>query len=120
MREEGAPRAKVARALATRHNRAIARRQTLDAATSFTAEEHALKTITRIVTAAIAAVVSVFIAAPAFAASEDGIGAVQLFHTTDHPIQVGAILAVGAILLVIVIASSVALGSLFDQKRKRQ
>lgn len=78
-----------------------------------------MKTITRIVTAAFAAIVSVFIAAPAFAADEGGQGAVHLFHTTDHPIQVGAILTVGAVLLVIVIASSVALGSLFDQKRKR-
>lgn len=82
-------------------------------------EEHALKIITRIVTATVAAIVSVFIAAPAFAAGEGGQGAVDLYHTTDHPIQVGAILTVGAILLVIVIASSIALGSLFDQKRKR-
>lgn len=78
-----------------------------------------MKTITRIATAAVAALVSVFIAAPAFAAEEHGhgeLGAAQEFSTAGDPLQIGAIIIVGIVLLAIIVIVSTAAGSLFDKK----
>lgn len=82
-----------------------------------------MKTIARIATAAVAALVSVFVAAPAFAAEEEhghgSLGAAQEFSTAGDPLQVGAILIVGIVLLAIVLIVAPAAGSLFDADKKR-
>ena len=84
-----------------------------------------MKTIARIATGAFAAVLSLFIAAPAFASGGEGdadfvgIGAAVEFATPDAPVQFVPGLIVGAVLLVIVLATAGALGSLFDPSKKR-
>lgn len=76
-----------------------------------------MKTIARIATAIIAAVASVFIAAPAFAHdAPEKYNPADAFSTVDHPLQVGAILLCGAILLILVLLLAQWIGSAFTKK----
>lgn len=79
-----------------------------------------MKTIARIATAVTAAIVSVFVAAPAFAhEGHEGVekhNPADAFSTAGDPVQVGAILIVGVVLLAIVLLLSTWVGSLFDKK----
>lgn len=76
-----------------------------------------MKTIARIATAAVAALVSMFVASPAFA-SEGGtrIDMTDQFSTAGDPLQVGAILIVGFVLLAVVLVLSLALSAPFEKK----
>lgn len=75
-----------------------------------------MKTISRIATAAVAAIASLFIAAPAFAHEGEQFDPLAEFSTAGHPLQIGAILICGFILLAIVLLLAQGLGSLFDKK----
>lgn len=76
-----------------------------------------MKTIARIATAAVAAIASIFVAAPAFA-SEGGtkIDFTEQFSTAGEPVQVGAILIVGFVLLALVLLLSLAASAPFEKK----
>lgn len=78
-----------------------------------------MQTLTRIATAVIAAVVSVFVAAPAFAA-EAGEGErfnpADQFSAAGEPVNVIAILIVGAIILLVVLGLGTLIGNLFNKK----
>ncbi|GAA2181145.1 hypothetical protein GCM10009847_21800 [Leucobacter tardus] len=77
-----------------------------------------MKTRTRIATAVTTALLSLFVAAPAFAA-EGGHGGNDLdsmFSRANDSFQYGAIFAVIIILAVIVIATSIVVGRLFDKQ----
>lgn len=77
-----------------------------------------MKIRTRIAAAVTTVLVSLFVATPAFAA-EGGHGGNDLdsmFSRAHDPMQYGAIIAVGVILLVIVLATSILVGRLFDKK----
>lgn len=82
-----------------------------------------MKTIARtaaaVTTAVIAALASMFVAAPAFASEEGGekFNPAAQFSTAGDPLQVGAILICGAILLVIVLLLAQLIGSSFDPKK---
>lgn len=80
-----------------------------------------MKTIARIAataSAALAAVLSVFVAAPAFASEEGGqkIDPLAEFSSAGDPVQVGPILIVGFVLLAIVLLTSLAIGNLFEKE----
>lgn len=80
-----------------------------------------MKTIARIAATASAAVaaalVSVFMAAPAFA-HEGGekFDPAEQFSTAGQPVQVGAILIVGFVLLAIVLLTAQAISAPFEKK----
>lgn len=75
-----------------------------------------MKIRTRIAAAVTVALASLFIASPALA-SGDGEAHVDQFSHAGEPLQVYAILTVGLVLLVIVLAVSALVGRLFDQKK---
>lgn len=80
-----------------------------------------VKTITRtastIGAAIIAALASVFVATPAFAAEEvEKFDPAAQFSTAGEPLQVGAILIVGIVLLAIVLILAQLVGNLFEKK----
>lgn len=76
-----------------------------------------MKTIARIATATVAAIVSVFIASPAFAHdAPEKYNPADQFSTVNDPLQVGAILLCGAILLIIVLLLAQWIGSAFNKK----
>ena len=69
------------------------------------------------VTATVAAIASVFIAAPAFAHEEvEKFNPADEFSTVNDPMQVGAIIIVGIILLAIVLIGAQLVGNLFEKK----
>ncbi|MCB1274369.1 MAG: hypothetical protein KDB25_08265 [Leucobacter sp.] len=72
-----------------------------------------MKIIARIAAAAVAAIASVFVAAPALA--HDGEHIAPISHAGE-PLQVGAILICGFILLAIVLLVAQGVGSLFEKK----
>jgi hypothetical protein len=76
-----------------------------------------VKIFSRIATAITAALVSVFVAAPAFA-SEGGekFNPADEFSAAGQPVNVVAILIVGAILLFVVLLTSQLVGNLFEKK----
>ncbi len=80
-----------------------------------------MKTIARIASAAtaavVAALVSVFVAAPAFAHEEvEKFDPAAQFSTAGDPVQVGAILIVGIVLLALVLITAQLVGNLFEKK----
>ena len=81
-----------------------------------------MKTVSRIATAVSAAIVaalaSVFVAAPAFASEAGGekFNPNAQFSTAGEPVQVGAILICGLILLAIVLILAQVVGNLFEKK----
>lgn len=77
-----------------------------------------MKTLTRITTAIVAAVVSLFVAAPAFASEGGGekFDPREQFSAAGDPVNVVAILIVGAILLVVILGASQVVGNLFEKK----
>jgi len=79
-----------------------------------------VKTVRRIATAVSAAVVaiaSIFVAAPAFAHEEvERFNPAAQFSTAGEPVQVYAILICGIILLAIVLVLAQWIGSAFDKK----
>lgn len=80
-----------------------------------------MKTIARIASAAtaaiIAALVSVFVAAPAFAHEEvEKFDPAAQFSTAGEPVHVGAILIVGIVLLAVVLITAQLVGNLFEKK----
>ncbi len=78
-----------------------------------------MQTLTRITTAVIAAVASLFVAAPAFASGgEGGEGTDYMaqFSSAGEPVNVVAILIVGAVLLVIVLGLAQLIGNMFEKK----
>lgn len=77
-----------------------------------------MKTLTRITTAIVAAVVSLFVAAPAFAAGGEGekFDPREQFSAAGDPVNVVAILIVGAIILVVVLGAAQVVGNLFEKK----
>lgn len=81
-----------------------------------------MKTISRIATAVttvvVAAIASVFVAGPAFAAeaSDEKFNPAAQFSTAGEPVQVWAILICGAILLIIVLLLAQGVGGLFNKK----
>lgn len=75
-----------------------------------------MKIFTRIATALTAAFVSLFVAAPAFAATahgDDRVDATAAFSAAGQPVDVVAILITGGVLLAVVLLLSVVLGGLF-------
>lgn len=76
-----------------------------------------MKTIARIATAVTAALASVFIATPAFASGGESHDPAAMFSTAGEPLQVWAILIVGAVLLVIVLLLAQWIGNAFEKKR---
>lgn len=75
-----------------------------------------MKIFTRIATAITAAVVSLFIAAPAFASEgAEKYNPADEFSATGQPVDVVAILIVGAVLLAIVLLLSQLIGNLFEK-----
>ncbi|CAG7612373.1 hypothetical protein ACFPZL_13065 [Leucobacter soli] len=76
-----------------------------------------MKTIARIATALAAALVSVFVAAPALA-SEEGVkfDPTEQFSHAGEPLQVGAILIVGFVLLIVVLLLAQAISAPFEKK----
>lgn len=77
-----------------------------------------MKTLTRITTAVVAAVASLFIAAPAFASGGEGdtVDHMAQFSSAGEPVNVVAILIVGAVLLVVVLGLAQIVGNLFEKK----
>ena len=78
-----------------------------------------MQTLTRIATAVIAAVVSVFVAAPAFAAEAsegERFNPADQFSAAGEPVNVIAILIVGAIILLVVLGLGTLVGNLFNKK----
>jgi hypothetical protein len=77
-----------------------------------------VKTLTRITTAIVAVVVSLFVAAPAFASGGEGekFDPREQFSAAGDPVNVVAILIVGAIILVVVLGAAQVLGNLFEKK----
>ncbi|MGK0715618.1 hypothetical protein [Leucobacter sp. W1153] len=77
-----------------------------------------MKTLTRITTAIFAVIVSLFVAAPAFAAVGEGekFDPREQFSAAGDPVNVVAILIVGAILLVVILGSAQVVGNLFEKK----
>ncbi len=77
-----------------------------------------MKTLTRIATGLFAAVVSLFVAAPAFAASEgvEKFNPADEFSAAGQPVDTVAILIVGAVLLVVVLGTAQLVGNLFEKK----
>lgn len=77
-----------------------------------------MKIFTRIATALTAAFVSLFIAAPAFAAEGHGerVNSGDAFSSAGEPVNVMAILIVGAVLLVVVLALAAWLTDLTEKK----
>lgn len=76
-----------------------------------------MKNVTRIATAVTAAVLSIFVAAPAFAADDvEKFNPAAQFSAAGQPVDTVAILIVGAVLLLIVLGSSTLLGNLFEKK----
>lgn len=75
-----------------------------------------MKTRTRITTAVAVALTSIFLSVPAFA-NEGGptFNPADEFSTAGQPLQVYAILIVGAVLLAIVLIGSTLIGKLFDK-----
>lgn len=77
-----------------------------------------MKTVTRIATALTAAVLSIFIASPAFAAGDvEKFNPADQFSAAGQPVDTVAILIVGAVLLVVVLGASTLLGNLFEKKQ---
>lgn len=76
-----------------------------------------MKIIARIATAVAAALASVFVAAPAFAHEDvEKFNPADQFSTAGDPLQVGAILICGIILLALVLILAQLLGNLFEKK----
>lgn len=75
-----------------------------------------MKTIARIATATVAAIASLFIAAPAFANEGGGHDPLTTYSTAGEPLQVWAILIVGAVLLVLVLLLAQSIGNAFEKK----
>lgn len=77
-----------------------------------------MKTLTRITAVVVAAVASLFIAAPAFASGGEGDAADHMaqFSSAGEPVNVVAILIVGAVLLVVVLGLAQIVGNLFEKK----
>lgn len=76
-----------------------------------------MKTIARIATAVVAAAVSLFVAAPAFAHEDvEKFNPADEFSLAGEPLQVGAILICGIILLAIVLILAQLIGNLFEKK----
>jgi len=76
-----------------------------------------VRTVSAGIAAVIAAVVSVCIAAPALA-NEGGekFDPSEQFSTAGEPLQIGAILIVGIVLLAIVLITAQLAGNLFEKK----
>lgn len=79
-----------------------------------------MKTIARLSAAVVAVVVSLFVASPAFANSggADRVDMTDQFSTAGQPLQVGAILIVGFVLLALVLIFSTLIGNAFEKKPK--
>lgn len=77
-----------------------------------------MKTLTRIATALVAAIVTFFVATPAFASGEEGekFNPADQFSAAGEPVNVVAILIVGAIVLIVVLGAAQLLGNLFEKK----
>ena len=75
-----------------------------------------MKILTRIATAITAALVSLFIATPALAHGGEEHG--DSFSSAGQPVDVVAILIVGAVLLAIVLLLSQLIGNLFEKSAK--
>ena len=77
-----------------------------------------MKTIARIATALTAALASVFVAAPAFAAEAgEKFNPQDEFRLAGEPLQVYAIIICGAIILAVVLGLAYLVGRLFDVKK---
>ncbi|NLA65851.1 MAG: hypothetical protein GX862_08015 [Leucobacter sp.] len=75
-----------------------------------------MKIFARIATAVTAALASLFVAAPAFAHTEvEKFNPADEFSAVGQPVDVVAILIVGAVLLVIVLVLAQVVGGLFDK-----
>ena len=81
-----------------------------------------MKTIARIGTAVVVAITSVFIGAPAFANEEGGpkIDTLEEFSTAGQPLQIGAILIVGFVLLAIVLIVAQLISAPFEKHAQKQ
>lgn len=76
-----------------------------------------MKIIARIATAVVAAIASVLVAAPAFAHEDvEKFNPADQFSLAGEPLQVGAILICGIILLAIVLILAQLIGNLFEKK----
>lgn len=75
-----------------------------------------MKTIARIATAVTAALASVFVAVPAFANDGESHDPAAQFSSAGEPLQVWAILIVGAVLLVLVLLLAQWIGNAFEKK----
>lgn len=75
-----------------------------------------MKTLTRIATAIVAAVISLFVAAPAFAAEGDKYNPADQFSAAGEPVNTVAILIVGAVLLIVILGGAQLIGNLFEKK----
>lgn len=78
-----------------------------------------MKIIARLSAAVIAVFVSLFIASPAFAnaGGADRVDMTEQFSTAGQPLQVGAILIVGFVLLALVLIFSTLISNLFEKQR---
>lgn len=79
-----------------------------------------MKTRTRIsalAAAVVASVMSIFVAAPAFATG-NGSGDSTQFSTAGQPVDVVAISIVGLVLLAVILIGSTLLGNLFERNNK--
>jgi len=75
------------------------------------------RTVSAVATAVVAAIASVFVAAPAFASEEgEKFDPTAQFSTAGEPLQIGAILIVGIVLLALVLILAQLLGNLFEKK----
>lgn len=78
-----------------------------------------MKIFTRIAAAITAALVSVFVAAPAFASEEgEKFNPAEQFSSAGDPVNAVAILIVGAVILVVVLVTSQLVGNLFEKTGK--
>lgn len=74
-----------------------------------------MKILTRIATAITAALVSLFVATPALAHDGESHHSAGEFSSAGQPVDVVAILIVGAVLLAIVLLLSQLIGNLFEK-----
>lgn len=78
-----------------------------------------MKIFTRIAAAVIAALVSFFVATPAFAHEEvEKFNPADQFSAAGQPVDMVAILIVGAVLLVVVLVTAQLVGNLFEKSGK--
>lgn len=75
-----------------------------------------MKIFTRIATAVVAAIASLFVAAPAFASEGEKFNPADQFSTAGQPVEVVPILITGVIILAVVLLLAQLVGNLFEKQ----